>query len=246
MPLSANTLIHFTNTKDNLKQILKENFRLFFCKELVTLGTLEMQFLSPMVSFCDIPLSEIKDHIEKYGSYGIGLTKEWGVKNGMNPVLYLSQNSILSEAIIKTLKHFCNVPRIKDLTKEQKDLAEVLRYIKNYEGVLARNGSTNNKYRFSDEREWRYVPSNDNGFDMLINCIGDIDPQHRKTIDDALIDLRLEFEPNDIKYIIIKDETEIGEFINLLKEVKGNKYSYHDVERLTTRLLTVEQIKGDI
>lgn len=246
MSLSANTLIHFTDTKDKLKKILEENFRIYFCKEFVTLGEIEAKYVAPMVSFCDIPLSEIKNHITKYGNYGIGLTKEWGMAKRLNPVLYLSQTSMLSESIRKSLAHFCDVDDTDDFSMEQKDLFDVARYIKNYEGVLLRKGIADSKYRFSDEREWRYVPPNTEKCDMLVDYSHYSDPQNKSVCDEKLLDLRLDFGPNDIKYIIIKNDDEIGEFIDHLKRAKGNKYSYHDVERLTTRILTVEQIEGDM
>lgn len=30
----------------------------------------------PMVSFCDIPLTRIREHTDFYGSFGIGMTRE--------------------------------------------------------------------------------------------------------------------------------------------------------------------------
>jgi hypothetical protein len=65
-------------------------------------------------------------------------------------------------------------------------------------------------------------------------------------VDKPLLPIRLEFEPNDIKYIIINDDSEIGEFVDHLRRVKGKNYSLHDIERLTTRIFTTEQIKTDI
>ena len=245
MSLSANTLIHFTNDKEKLKLILQENFRIFNCKESVTLGGKLGVFYVPMVSFCDIPLSEIKAHVSKYGNYGLGMTKEWGVRKGLNPVLYVSQHSMLSESYRKAFAHFNSTAG--NWTDEQKSLADITRYLKNYEANLERGGTTIENYRFSDEREWRYVPAYSENCDMLITNSSIVSTTNIKAASDKkLLDLRLEFEPNDIKYIIINDDSEIGEFVDHLRRVKGKNYTLHDTERLTTRILTTEQIMSDM
>ena len=91
MGLSSNSIIHFTSEKENLKSILKSNFRPFYCREEIIIDNRPMTYAAPMVSFCDIPLSEIKSHINKYGAYGLGLTKEWAERNRLNPVLYFEK-----------------------------------------------------------------------------------------------------------------------------------------------------------
>ncbi len=60
------------------------------------------------------------------------------------------------------------------------------------------------------------------------------------TYDEAI----LHFTPNDISYIIIKNEDERTEFINFLNSVKGKNYK-DDVPRLTSRILTTELIDTD-
>lgn len=248
MSLSANTLIHFTEKKETLKQILEENFRIFNCKESPIFGGKKSVYHIPMVSFCDIPLSEVKDHVSKYGNYGLGMTKEWGIRKRLNPVLYIAQFSSLSDSYREAYNHF-NLEDDKDLddwSNEQKSLADVLRYIKNYEADLIRLGKTIPNYRFSDEREWRYVPPYTEKCDMFTHEGYYDEPKNKAASDAMLVDLRLEFDPNDIKYIIINDDSEIGEFVDHLRRVKGKNYTLHDIERLTTRILTTEQIKSDM
>jgi len=247
MSLSANTLIHFTDNKEKLKSILQENFRIFMCKENIFLGGMPGNIYAPMVSFCDIPLSEIKEHISKYGSYGLGMTKEWGMRKGLNPVLYVAQNSTLSESYRQALVHFIKTDDgVNYWSNEQKALADIVRYLKNYEADLTRCGKTTINYRFSDEREWRYVPPYTEKCEMVLTAEDYEVPENKSAADASLIDFRLEFEPNDIKYIIINDDSEIGEFVDHLRRVKGKNYTLHDIERLTTRILTTEQIKSDM
>ncbi len=247
MPLSANTLIHFTNSKESLKSILLDNFKIFYCRETVDFAMDRVEFFVPMVSFCDIPLSEIKVHMTKYGRYGIGLTKEWGIRNRLNPVLYVSKGSHLAKSYQTAYLHFSRQSREngRSQSEEHKSLVDTMRYIKNYEGVLSRLGQHTEDYRFSDEREWRYVPPSSEKCDMLIG--GTVYKDERKNRAESLLtNLRLEFAPNDIKYVIINEDSEISEFIEHFRRAKGKKYVLDDIERLTTRILTAQQIEQDM
>lgn len=245
MPLSSNSLIHFTSDKENLKGILTENFNIFNCREQFILGGRSTSWVIPMVSFCDIPLSEIKNHISKYGNYGIGMTKDWAVKQGLNPVMYMAKTSTLSESYRTALDYIVDLePDADDWSDEQKVLSDVLRYIKNYEGDLVRKNEEIKNYRFSDEREWRYVPPSTEDCEFLMAASWY--DRHKSESDAKLSPMRLSFEPGDIKYIIIDNDAEIGEFIEHLRRAKGKNYPLHEIERLTTRLLTVEQIVSDI
>lgn len=250
MPLSANTLIHFTNSKDSLKRILEENFRVFNCRETVILGGQLSTWYLPMVSFCDIPLSEVKDHISKYGNYGIGMTKEWGMRKGLNPVLYVAQQSMLSSSYRTAWNFFTQQDEedgdIDDWSPEQRALTDVLRYIKNYEASLTRKGVTIPNYRFSDEREWRYVPPYTEDCELILHEDYYLYGDNKIDADKKLDNFRLTFDPNDIKYIIIDNDSEIAEFIDHLRRAKGSNYSLHDIERLTTRILTTDQIMSDM
>jgi hypothetical protein len=244
MPLSSNTLIHFTNKKETLFKILEESFKIYHCKEVVVLGGKRHVIYVPMVSFCDIPMSEIKDHIGKYGCYGIGLTKEWAVKNKLNPVLYISAASTLSDSYRTAVGHFVRLSGADGgATPEEMALLDILRYMKNYEGKLERKTETIENYRFSDEREWRFVPDYLGDEQMLVRKADFEENPHEYS--GEFDHLRLQFDPSDIKYIIIKDETEIGEFVEHLRKTGGKKCTVHELERLTTRILTTEQIMGD-
>lgn len=244
MSLSSNSVIHFTNNEDSLKNILKENFKIFYCNEKISLSDSVIEMQVPMVSFCDIPLSKIKEHIDKYGNYGIGLTKEWAIKKGLNPVLYLENTSFLSKSLKDNILYTLNTTD-KSIQYSQRPGIDILRYSKNYQNDLERKGNITKDYRFSDEREWRYVPHiMENCFSILLGNKDEIEKEELEEANSSIKSLRLEFEPNDIKYIIINNEDEITNFVQFLRNVKS-KYSYEDVERLTTRFITVEQIKTD-
>ena len=132
---SANTLFHFTKTRRSLLSILKNGVYIRYSLE--SYGSLlkgDEELVLPMACFCDIPLSRIKEHTMKYGNYSIGLSKDWGMKNGLSPVIYAHEKSetanilnqlksdlgrIFDIEVIKENNSYLS--NEKDLTKEQRE-----------------------------------------------------------------------------------------------------------------------------
>lgn len=243
MRLSSSSLIHFTKSKDSLKGILTDNFYVKYCLEKVKTPKGNIGNAIPMVSFCDIPLSSIKEHIEKYGSYGIGLKKTWGQKMGLNPVLYVDKNSSFANNAHSALISLVRGKDISSLTETESNLSDIIRYMKNYEADLKTEKLDIKNYRFADEKEWRYVPNKEDAQMAFNESL--YKGAFKKGINEEISHLRLEFKPDDINYIIINDDSEINDFINILRSSKGNGYSYNDVEKLMTRIITKEQIFND-
>ena len=246
MPLSASTVIHFTKEKRCLFGILRDGFRVFYCRESIAFGKKRLNPRVPMVSFCDIPLSEIKIQISKYGSYGIGLTKEWAIRNGLTPILYIESKSRLAQSYLSIFQHaiLSNPKYTTDYCDHEKAIIDILRYIKNYEYTLDRKGRRIPNYRFSDEREWRFIPPDEKGRSLILS--EEVYSRNPEAENKKLAKLRLGFKPNDIKYIIIRDDSEIEELVDLLRKTMGQNQTLSDIERLTTRILTTQQIKDDI
>lgn len=161
MSLSTSCLFHFTKKIEVLCKVLNEGLKYSYCYEEFKIGNTTKKLLVPMISFCDIPLSQAKEHIGKYGSYGIGLSKDKAQLENINPVLYLDSSSLLSNSLKDGLIQNELTP-IHYLNKNESLLQEtnyLLGYIKNHKGVLKRRGKLINKnYKFIDEREWRIVP----------------------------------------------------------------------------------------
>jgi hypothetical protein len=244
MGLAPSTLFHFTS-KEGLFGLLSDNFKIKYCLEEISHESKPIEIAIPMVSFCDIKISEISEHISKYGSYGIGLSKEWAVQNGLNPVLYMNSSSSFCKRLIETIRSINSNETIDSL--QRYDLSNLIRYMKIYEGHLNRNGTINPNYRFADEREWRYVPEmKTNQFFKHWMLKKEYNTKEKKdAANKKLKDERLCFDPNNIMYIILKDDDEINELIEHIRTVKGKKFTMHEVDRLTTRILSYERIKSD-
>lgn len=204
-----------------------------------------------MVSFADLRLTELKGNIGTYGKFGIGMTKEWAINRGLNPVMYASKESLFTENFIKGIEDFFNLVVNSNDTTGRFETAynntiNTLRYIKNYKGDLIRRGkSTKPNYVFANEKEWRYVPP----------IVGDIlsfipideikTSQQKSYYNQKVAHLRLHFQPDDIKYLIVEKDSDINSLISHLRQVK-NRFSPDTIDRLSSRILTYEQIENDI
>jgi len=247
--ISSNTYFHFTKF-ENLIGILEHNFYPRYCSECTyTSDGNTINFSFPIVCFCDIPLSQISNHIKHYGNYGIGLSKEWVLRNRLNPIIYLQKQSYLSkklELVLNSNWESVNALPIKQLLDDRDALIYLLMHIKPYEGMQIRNGNKES-IRFYDEREWRYIPDisrlEDEELHLLTEKYSD---EQIKRKNDLLKEYPLKFEPNDIKYIIIKSENERKDVIKKISEIKSSKsYSFEDIQLLTSKIITVEQINED-
>jgi hypothetical protein len=238
MALSTNSVFHFTKSIDAIKSILTSEFHIKYCLETVEAKNRTIEYAVPMASFCDIPLSQVTSHIDKYGGYGLGLLKRWAKRKGLNPVLYLEKHAtILNDVLI----------REKFENSYNQVVQEFLRYTKNYEGKLYRDGELVQKiYRFHDEREWRYCPSaNQLGDERIIIHNTNYYRQNKTQINERLYHLGLNFTLKDISYIIVQDEKEILDIINHLENQLTREKDKNYIKILTSRIITSRQIKTD-
>ncbi|MGU8761380.1 abortive infection system antitoxin AbiGi family protein [Clostridium perfringens] len=249
--LSASTLFHFTNNIDNIINILEHGFSPRYCMEKFNfIGSHDLELAIPMVCFCDIPLSQIGNHIENYGGYAIGLDKEWGIYNGINPVTYSIKNAIPTETISQAMDCFSR-KKEENSSKIQDLLAHFIFFMKPYEGQAWNKEQFNGKLtRFYDEREWRYIPNyeffHENKVKWYLKKDEFLDHNIKIESNNKISEvLKLKFNPNDIKYIVVSSEEEILDMCKLIDNIKGDKYSLNELNVLKTRIISKERILND-
>lgn len=247
MAVSANTLFHFTE-KEKLKGILKNYFNPQYSLEELSnvMPKSEVYFAYiPMICFCDLLFYQIKNHIDFYGDYGIGLQKKgWGIEKGISPIVYVPKKSI-SATFIQVVGH-----EIATLFKKKRGLKTIpkllpdfFKYIKAYDGKAFNRKTKKREYRiFYDEREWRYVP---NGFQVI----------EEKHISKSSIEMgnnnmrrskKLIFKAKHIKYIVVKNENEIPEFVDFIEKKLTKQFSRRERKLLVSKLISVENINDDM
>lgn len=246
MAVSANTLFHFTDKLDNLKGILKSSFHPRYSLEDLSNAVPGKVYVAriPMVCFCDLLLSQIKDHIKFYGDYGMGLRKKgWGNKKGISPIIYLPKKSISSLLLKEVTNQYRVLLQAKTDSSIHKHLPEFYKYIKAYAGLAQNKRTKEMESRiFYDEREWRYSPNNFPVLPERIEDHGFLEKENKKIADSK----PLTFAARDIKYIIVKKEKEISSFADFI--ISNLKKEFIESERnlLISKLISVEQIRDDM
>lgn len=229
MAVSSNTLFHFTRDYDTLTKILKGmSFWPRYCQEFGW----NSSFAVPMTCFCDIPLSQIKNHIDTYGSYGIGMSKEFAIKNEINPIFYVTKAS---------LSLFALLTKSGNVSRKEKVRKAIVR-IKPYESwnIIRENRIEN--YKYYDEREWRYVPTKlslDN-LCIKIDKNTNINEFHHLTNNE---DCKLKFSSEDVDYLFVKSENKRKELISFIDREMQLQNQERDL--FISKILTESQILND-
>ena len=244
MAISTNSIIHYTGSYDILTSILREGFRVKYCLEHVDLGSGSSRAAHPMISFCDIPLSDSAQHFAAYGRYGIGLSKSWATSNGVNPVIYVDQHSLFAICLWALITE--RRKSDSNLTEGQKSqILQIKSYTKNYSGPLKRKSINKKDYRFYDEREWRLVPDAKmlNGAPFSIGS--SVYHKKKDEYNERLSALRIAFAPADVSYIIVKDTSQIPKMTNFIRSHYSSICTAAQLDILLSKICSTEQIVAD-
>ncbi len=242
----SSTLFHFTKSPNILESILINGFYPRYSLEDISwLGSSKLRFIAyPIVCFCDIPLGRIIDHIGFYGDFGIGMTRDWAISNGLNPVTYISDTSLLSKSLNK-----CFDGLLKFKVKEGSDAYLkhsrcVVAYSKPLIGTMIVNGQPASK-EFYHEYEWRYVAQHSEIPEYLHEGRIKDHEKLEKFNDLAAQKAKLEFTTKDVKYLFVKSDADIPDLVNFIN-VKLDKFPAADLKILTSRIISVDTIAKDI
>lgn len=240
----SHTLFHFTKSNETLKLVLKNGFWPRYCLEDVNwLGIENAEFVAyPMVCFCDIPLSRVDEHVGFYGEFGIGLTKEWAMINGLTPIHYVSQNSGIP-ASYNSL-----VDLIAKDAENKNDGWSSLRYLlahtKPLEGGMVVSGEITNK-EFHQESEWRYIAKHENVSDFITHSDYNEEENLAGRNNETKNNCMLQFSPKDIKYIFVKRDSDIPDIINFI-QAELDHHPSSEIKVLLSRVTSLESISRDI
>lgn len=247
-PRSA-SFFHFTKDINSLKKILKTKcFYPNYCLEDVTWYKFKEKVAYPMVCFCDIPLSRIDAHIKDYSSVGIGLSKKWGLKKNLNPIVYCPKGSL----IIKVAKFLDE--QINWQEKEKSNQKEIIRQflrlaklIKPLKGTIQiksrrKNRTIENK-DFYQESEWRYTPE-----ELITQYISGDDNEFAAKLDEynsKAKEYKLEFAPEDVKYIFVPKEDDIPDIANCISE-EFDQSNKNQSQILISKIISLDTIRSDL
>ena len=245
MSLEPLTIIHFTKSAAALKGILSDGFKIKYCKEGIWFKDVEKKFRIPMVSFCDIPIAQAKDHMEKYGNYALGLTEEWANGKGLTPVTYLQRHSPRAESMLNALNLGIDATKKNPNDKPLMDVLQVLRFTKNFKGEVRRsNGEIIPEYYFGDESEWRYSPDTGHFHKFIFPEEAFKDKEMADMVQKLIDDERLSFTAKDVRYIIIEKEEGRAGFESHIRSLP-KQFTEEEREGLITKIRTAEQIKEE-
>ena len=237
MGLSSDVIWHQT-TKEGFQKILKSKQILFsYSLEKFNLQEGYLGIAFPMISMCNLPLSEFSSYNNKYGGYTIGFSKEWGNRHGFTPVWYCNPSSDIWVKLNKNLMDLQYQDRFR--------LAlELLAYLKHPEGSLPRRQYKS--YRFEDEREVRIIAKEDDLKEanyakyLVESSYHRFKSEHKNK---SILNFGVRFDIQDIGYLIVKQDIT---FARTLLGVDGKEIPIFTSSQVMNDIIGVEHDVIDI
>lgn len=244
MQPKSQTLFHFTKSVEFLKGILASGFYPRYSLEDAQALHMGLDYIAyPMVCFCDIPISRIAEHTGFYGEYGLGMTREWGIKNGLQPLLYASPGGKLSQLVRFMDGVTESMDKARGELKELKEAVNVQKYdiipmIKPIAGTMLIGGKPVEK-DFSQENEWRYVPDHEH-----ILFKGDF-ASRKDQCNKDMEAKKLAFVPSDVRYVFLRSDSEVPAVFDFIQANLGH-FPLTDIKILISRITSLETLSRDV
>lgn len=235
--MRTKSLFHFTKDFHVLCSILKNGFWPRCCFEDIRWTSQKPKYFGiGLVCFCDISLPKLDEHTQFYGKYGIGMRREWGIENGLNPVLYISDNSIVKNSL-----HGLFMNPHPDLNEAKANVMITLSHTKPISGKMLVNGKELEK-NFYEECEWRYVETANAGI-----FIEDIDKGSDvvEAFNNKNQDHMLTFEPEDIRYLLVEKEDDVPLLIDYINKDLDN-FTESQVKILSSKIIILDELRRDL
>lgn len=235
--ISSLRLFHFTERMDYLQSWLTDGIPYTWQVERFPINSKKnVAFATREICFCDIPMSRLKDHVETYGHYGIGVNKLAAQDKGISPVMYVSPKSPILPGTKKD---------VEVLFKEYPELACRIKQLSGYRYVEKGESEIKQSVYYYDEKEWRAIPGK-NPIEVLPKTHhkdivakrnqNNQDFPHQNFNDNLQFDI-----VKDITYIIIEKQKDLPSMIDFLKDKFPNEY-----ESILPKILFFDQLKYDL
>ena len=251
--VQADTLFTFTTQLDHIITTISNSMiSPRYCVEdlsyLKIRGIKKMAY--PMKCFCDINMHKLDDHLAWYGHYGLAFSKEWGMRNKIQPIQYINPDSHLCKDFSTAFSAALRADTTKETivqAKMKSYLLHQLMYYKPYSGKIAnRNTGKVQKKCFTDECEWRYIPDvTIAGFEQIYYDSSIINAGDLREISNAMsgiAEISLKYDYSDLKYIIIKSTEDFRILTGAITALSLQPAIEHE---LMSKIIVWDNSKGD-
>lgn len=236
MAISSHSFFHFTHNIETIKAILANGFWPKYCKEHNWKKTY-VDYAVPMTCFCDIPLTQINNHVGVYGKFGIGIRHSWIIKNkDIYPINYVSIKTKIYNRIL------CLLTKLKNETITDAERFELCLAKK----VMGKKKDENGKeinVKYYDEREWRYIPPVTNPTELVV-CLSKETSDNLEKLSTETKNLSLKISHKDICYLIIPTDGMRYKMIDMITNVFNNIDTVSQYE-LISKIVSLKQIEND-
>lgn len=254
--VSANILCNYMKKPEYLRMALK-NLALYPRYYEERLEYLNIPALPtatfPMLCFCDIPLSKVGEHMDFYGHYGIALKKNSCIARDVQPISYINRRARLCQDISEAFNSLYSIDEV--LEDKWSFLPDVLMsqllYTKPIDGYMLKDEEL--VYRlFQDECEWRYIPTDLGGLELILQQKYNTE-KGRRSYSDTLNKHEnswFKFQLEDIEYIIVPDEIQAQKLMGYIARMRTfrdqGKWKMQDKRYLISKIEVADKFTKNL